>query len=362
MNVLNNPMKLLKEYIKILLSEPNYINKKRNLKRTMGEKRIFLLGTPVHGNLGDHAIAIAEEYFFKHFFSERIMFDFTMPFCNVFLHMIKKYATDQDVLFISGGGWLGSLWKHNEYFVRKVISYFPNNIIVILPQTIYFEMEEKAFLEEGKAVYQNHQKLIFCVREKNSFDMINETNYVKNKSDVLLMPDMVFYLKRRRQILSGRNGILLCFRDDIEQQMEHCIEEELIQYLQKNGISYKKTSTILKGIQPVKWRKKIVCDKLNEFSSAQLIITDRLHAMLFAAITDTPCICFDNKTHKVAGVYEWLRPLDYIGLISAQESLTDIVERMLKKTYYNHFSDLEYISYLEKIKMLIMKKEENING
>ena len=37
-----------------------------------------------------------------------------------------------------------------------------------------------------------------------------------------------------------------------------------------------------------------------------LVITDRLHAVIFCIITNTPCIAFDNATHKVSGVCDFL--------------------------------------------------------
>ena len=39
---------------------PNKLKSNKN-------KKIFLFGTPMHGNLGDHAIAIQEQYFFEDF-------------------------------------------------------------------------------------------------------------------------------------------------------------------------------------------------------------------------------------------------------------------------------------------------------
>ena len=49
-------------------------------------------------------------------------------------------------------------------------------------------------------------------------------------------------------------------------------------------------------------------NKINEFADVQLVITDRLHSMIFSIIGGTKCIAFDNKTKKVSGVYdEWLK-------------------------------------------------------
>ena len=74
-------------------------------------------------------------------------------------------------------------------------------------------------------------------------------------------------------------------------------------------------------------REKEVLTKLSEVSKGRLLITDRLHAMIFAAITGTPCLAFDNATHKVRGVYRWINKLDYIRLARDDESIEEQVNR-----------------------------------
>ena len=54
-------------------------------------------------------------------------------------------------------------------------------------------------------------------------------------------------------------------------------------------------------------REQTVFQRLKAFASYDFVITDRLHGMIFSYICGTPCILFDNKTHKISGVYDtWL--------------------------------------------------------
>lgn len=63
-------------------------------------------------------------------------------------------------------------------------------------------------------------------------------------------------------------------------------------------------------------RMQVVTDKLNEFASHQCVITDRLHGMVLAAITDTPCIALGCNNYKIQGVYEWIKIINsYIFLM-----------------------------------------------
>jgi pyruvyl transferase EpsI len=43
------------------------------------------------------------------------------------------------------------------------------------------------------------------------------------------------------------------------------------------------------------------------FSASELVVTDRLHGMVFSYITNTPCIVFPNNNHKIKGTYEWIK-------------------------------------------------------
>lgn len=62
-----------------------------------------------------------------------------------------------------------------------------------------------------------------------------------------------------------------------------------------------------------KTRLKLLETKLDEFRRSNIILTDRLHGMIFALITGTPAIVFDNNNHKVKFSYlDWLQKVDYI--------------------------------------------------
>ena len=76
-------------------------------------------------------------------------------------------------------------------------------------------------------------------------------------------------------------------------------------------------------------REQSVREKLEEFSQAELVITDRLHGMIFSAITSTPCIAMDNLSRKVSGGYEWLKYLEYIQMVEPETISMDSVKKML---------------------------------
>lgn len=94
---------------------------------------------------------------------------------------------------------------------------------------------------------------------------------------------------------------------------------------------------------------------MQEFASAKLVITDRLHGMIFAALTQTPCIVLGNYNHKVKGTYEWLQELPYICFADTVQQAAEIVPKMLEITacdfpgaaFRNEFS--EFRAFLSKL-------------
>lgn len=60
-------------------------------------------------------------------------------------------------VFISGGGWMGSVWPEDEYRMQAMISSFNQNNITILPQTVYYDLNDYNALE----LFNDAKKSIF---------------------------------------------------------------------------------------------------------------------------------------------------------------------------------------------------------
>lgn len=77
--------------------------------------RIFILNTPLHGNLGDQAIVKAEYVFFQKYFPKNKVFE--IPRKDFEPGIMKRVIRKNDLLVIHGGGYLGSLyqWKRRMH-------------------------------------------------------------------------------------------------------------------------------------------------------------------------------------------------------------------------------------------------------
>ena len=56
----------------------------QKLRESMARKRVLLLDTPEHGNLGDHAIVLAMKKFVQIYFPEQEIYEFTSGGCDTF--------------------------------------------------------------------------------------------------------------------------------------------------------------------------------------------------------------------------------------------------------------------------------------
>lgn len=280
--------------------------------QTVSQKPIgFLLLTPRHGNLGDHALAYSELAIFKDIGLKIV--EITGHELRILLHFpqLLKNLFKKGNIFFNGGGSLGTLWFEDETMLRQVIELFTNKAIIIFPQTIYYDDSEFGRLELEKAVeiYGKDKKLIIMAREKSSYDFLR-SNF---SNEIYLMPDMVLYLKPKVQAPS-RAGAITLFRNDCEKTIPLDQQNEIIEFLNK------KFETV--EISDMNWEENILLPKNREaalnkkflqIASKRLVVTDRLHGMVFSAITGTPCIVFNSLSPKVKGIYDWFfKDCEYI--------------------------------------------------
>ena len=299
----------------------SYISWWKKLRLQEG-KCAYFFGIPTHTNIGDSAIVVAESCFLKRCGYNSII-EITSHEYVYNRKCIRRLLPRRATIFLPGGGNMGSLWPNEEQWRCQIIEDFKDHPITVFPQTVYYGngKDEQELMDYSVDVYNSAANLTLVAREKKSYDTMRQL-YPKCK--VYLAPDVVLsmnYITFKQQ----REGILTCFRNDKEKKVSDNSKIELIQKLRSAGYSVFETDTMAEGPISEKNREEIVWNKLKQIASARLLITDRLHGMVFAAITGTPCIVFGNNHHKVSGTYEWLRDLKYIEFAN---DLSDIQNKV----------------------------------
>lgn len=288
--------------------------------------------------MGDHAIAEEEKNFIKEYFSDYGLYEIIMPLYNICQERLKKIITPKDVIIISGGGWMGNLWLHNEITIRNIIESYPNNNIIIFPQTIFYtnDDEGKKKCEITSKCISKHKNLILCLREKKSYEFAKNNYVFKWNSKPILCPDIVLFgsCKYIKKAPSEEIEINVCLRKDCESIVEN--RDELINNISKYG-KLNEVTTVVPRLVPLRKRTKELEKSWKIFSRGTITITDRLHCMLFSVLNGTPCIALDNKTGKVFGVLEWIKNTNMVLVASTKEELLqNIVQALnLKECKYD---------------------------
>ena len=224
---------------------------------------------------------------------------------------------------------------------------------MVMPNTIYYgdSEEDLLYLENSKQIYNSHKNLYLYAREKLSYD------FMKGVYDnVKLIPDMVLSLKFSSD--ANRNGCVLCLRNDRESvltaESRKRIKDIACNLFDDNVTS---SDTVIAYPVLVAERRNELIKKLGVFSSSQLVITDRLHGMIFAAITGTNCLVLDSKSPKLRGCYEWIKHLDYIRFVDEVSDIENIYRSLT--AINNKFDNIDLIKYFDSLKIDILNHYNN---
>ena len=309
-----------------------------NLKK--GVEPVIMFETPSHGNIGDHAIAYAEELLVRR--SQRnFWIEIPDRFISGRFFTPSKWSglVRDHKVFVVGGGFVGTLWINSDMAVRKILKAYRDHEIVFFPQTVYFDDKSEGLINEYRELFRRCRKVTFMVREKSSYQRMLQYNFPN--VTVKLMPDMVTYLKpsdfvKLEKHTHNPKKALLCMRKDHERVLTDSQRARIDEAL--SGYEVDETDTVVPYRISSRTRKREIEKKLAEFADADLIVTDRLHGMLLAAIAQTPCVAFNNCSDKVRGLYEWIKENRYIQFIDDIDDLETKIAEVTgqpDRTYHN---------------------------
>lgn len=277
-------------------------------------RRFFLFMLPEHGNLGDYAIGAAESAFLKRYFDQYEIYGITTSEWLAASEFYVKLIKQNDVIFINGGGFLGDLWGDARIYMH-IIESFPQNVKIFFPNTLTYlekpDKENKIFMKDMEW-FGKQKKLFTFFREKFSYQLFRQ--YDKRCG---LFPDMAFYLCCDRKEFYKKSKVLLCMRNDREKIFRGT--ERLEYHLKCAGFHYDRYDINLEKYISQQEGQKLLQHTMQLFQSYDCVITDRLHGMILAAVSNVACIAFDNRTHKIRGVFEFIKNLQYVRLIEEDE-------------------------------------------
>ncbi|MBR0061781.1 MAG: polysaccharide pyruvyl transferase family protein, partial [Selenomonadaceae bacterium] len=292
------------------------VRDQQNMLRIMdsiraNSKRIFVMGTPAHGNLGDQAIVWGELTILKNYFPDHEVIDIpydylTGGFGEIFWGLgFDKFVCDTGTIFLHGGGNLGNLWVNEEELRRKLIEKFPDNKIVIFPQSVCFTADDagRKELELSSKIYNAHENLHLMTRDENSFNLAQKIFPNVNK---YLMPDAATSLHGiLDEVQIKREGVLFVLRGDKEKVRDDKKIETLQTSFHNANIPFEVIDTVINERVTELNREPKVREVLTKIRESKLVITDRFHGVIFSFITRTPVLAFKSFDTKISSGIKW---------------------------------------------------------
>jgi exopolysaccharide biosynthesis predicted pyruvyltransferase EpsI/nitroreductase len=344
-------------------------------------KKIFWVGmsSPQQHGIGDHAQTLAINRLLQKNYkdSEIIRIDRSET-KRLFNEKVKK----SDLILINSAGDFGDWCIGGRSFHdwrRRIVRKFPENRIVQLPVTIYYNKMSE--FELDKQLFGNHKKFLLMARDLISYSIVKENFECKT----IFHPDFVFSLKLKYS-KRNRKGIIAVLRKD----MESHFNDRFYLFLR----SHRKTSFIGKGYYHTvrriplnlgiskaekvidnvsedffsqdiqvstvditdKNREKIVLDTINFYRKFSVTITDRFHGFVFSSIAKTPCIALiGGIPHKIKGYKSMFnKTLKFANSINDIPKLVklDVNRSNFKKT-------VDFSKYFDNFKKMIELEFDN---
>lgn len=307
-----------------------YFQGRRNVVVREKKRKVFLVGTPSHCNIGDHVIAFATKIYLKKILPDAPIIEISIQEFPYMLGILEKSVNKDDLFIMQGGGNMGNIYWTNERIRREVLKRFCDNPVIIFPETIYYEntIYGKTEMIESRRIYGKVKHLTICAREWESYKVMKK---LYTQANIILTPDIV--CSYRLQSPKKKNEIIrLFFRNDRECCLSDEIKNSVKKILDEIGEQYAFSDMLYqsKGYMGRSNRNYIVKDKIREISEAKLIITDRLHAMILSVLTGTPCIVFFGYNHKIESTYKtWFSKIPYVLLIKDIKELKCDMEKVI---------------------------------
>ncbi|NPC94232.1 pyruvyl transferase [Bacillus sp. WMMC1349] len=314
-----------------------------SLKEKLGElldaipkgSSVVYLDYPLYGNVGDLLIMKGTEAFFQ---------NYGIKVCERWnaenFNPGRKIAKDV-IIVCQGGGNFGDLYPHFQQFRERVIKHYPENRIVILPQSIYYENEEH--IKISKDILESHPDLYLFTRELASFQFANE--HFQEIKHIRMMPDMAHQLWPIEPTETPSAPVLRLIRTDKEANSSLQKETEQDTYdwnvilsdRDKRGIKRLQTLNMLNkkagNLLPVAsyWKRYsdyLVTKSIGFFSRYESVVTSRLHGHILSCLLQKENVVIDNSYGKNANYYNtWMKDIPYTKLIQHQTEKEPAVQR-----------------------------------
>lgn len=288
------------------------------------------LDLPYYTNIGDTLIWEGTKNFLKKL-PYKCLYATDMSF------FIQKQISSDTIILMQGGGNFGGLYREHTNFRKRIIELYPNNKIIVLPQSVYYENDN--YLKDDVCFYKKHMNVLICARDRTTYDFIKKNFYNKT----LLLPDLAFYVNIDDYSIKPSKGkTLFLKRNDIEyvasysykritdnvdcsdwptykhQILKLRIVDVVFRFFKLIGLIFggEKLKNRLEDFKrDFFYRKTYVQLGIDFLSKYDTIYTTRLHVLILGVLLHKDIYIYNNTTKKLGNFYNsWLSQLHNVTL------------------------------------------------
>jgi exopolysaccharide biosynthesis predicted pyruvyltransferase EpsI len=318
-----------------------------------GPGPFVLVDYPDAANAGDHAIWVGEKILLKTLGIE-LAYQCSL---ETYDKIAMAAALGSGTILMHGGGNFGDTYRYHQ-FRHQVLADFPDNKIVVFPQTVMFFTDSG--IRQSADLFSAHADVTIAVRDVLSLHIL-ERSFGRHQR-IVLAPDMAFMIEPQTRPIKPAFGIVWLSRTDTEGVHGALIPETVKpQKLRKQNIdlgSYDDgIATVVQAdvagsmLLVTDWyrctldqqglnRYRILgFDQRSQFwldralrilSSGHVVITDRLHAHILCTLIGKPHVLLNNSYGKNVSFFEtWCRPLDLCQLARSPAEAWALAQQFL---------------------------------
>lgn len=280
-------------------------------KPFLKNKKVLFCDVPVHGNVGDSLIYLGTLELFN-----RLNVKVIDSISAYEPERLKTMSvTDDVVLVCQGGGNFGDLYSLHQDFRHLLLDVFPNNQILLMPQSIHYD--DLDIFKRDCSKYKESLNYHIFLRDEFSFESIKSIGV----ANVVLCPDIATLLFGKFKVRKkGNNKKLLLLRHDIESNNNNnngvdwvnIVSPALNNSLRLSSFLIRKNNRMKIPYLThflVKIHHRALANQADKyFSEYDVIQTDRLHGMIFSQLLQMRCEALDNSYGKLRRyIQRWYR-------------------------------------------------------
>ncbi len=287
------------------------------------DKPLIYLDYPLHLNIGDLLIWLgAEDFLARH----RYRIEGRDPGPGLRRDLRRRITPDTTIV-MHGGGNFGDLYPVHQRFRERVAEAFPDNKLILLPQTVHFDDIENAITTAR--IFNRHRDITFFVRDEPSRDFVAK----HFGAPIEIVPDMAHQLWGTIGDPSADgSGTLKLIRQDIEATEPLVTFGHQVDWIDLIPWRQRKLHRLVRALHTLEggvghtlggadvWQSfcRTLCSRMAAyFGEHRVIVTNRLHACILGALLEREVRFFDNSYGKLGAYTDaWMADLANVGRLT----------------------------------------------